>query len=188
MPLTFWIFAVMTILAAAGAVGFRHPIHCVLSVVGAFGGLAGLLLVLDAPFLALAQIFVYVGAVAILLVFAILLTPGDTPMPRFTRGRSGILMGAGVSSLVVLFLVGAVVRSSGLGSKPAEDVIVSVRAIGILLMSDYVVALQLVGLLLTVALVGAVLLAMPEREQPPDEGAHPSRSLPNANETSEGAS
>ena len=76
MPLPFAIIAVLTIAAAAAAMSLRNLVHCALALTVAFAGLASAYLQLDAQFVGFAQILVYVGAVAILIVFAILLTRG----------------------------------------------------------------------------------------------------------------
>ena len=77
MSLPFIIIAVVTLFAAAAAMSLRNLVHCALSLVVALAGLAALYLALDAQFVGFAQILVYVGAVAILIVFAVLLTRSD---------------------------------------------------------------------------------------------------------------
>ena len=85
MTLSFAILAVFTIASAIAAMTLRNLVHCALALVGAFAGLAALYLQLDAQFVGFAQILVYVGAVAILIVFAILLTAGGEP----AKARAG---------------------------------------------------------------------------------------------------
>src|SRR5260370_8037904 len=79
MTVPFTIIAIITIGSAIAAMTLRNLVHCALALVGAFAGLAALYLQLDAQFVGFAQILVYVGAVAILIVFAILLTGGSEP-------------------------------------------------------------------------------------------------------------
>src|ERR1051326_3842896 len=79
MTISFIILAVLTLASAVAAMTLRNLVHCALALVGAFAGLAALYLQLDAQFVGFAQILVYVGAVAILIVFAILLTGGTEP-------------------------------------------------------------------------------------------------------------
>src|SRR6516165_9039095 len=74
MSVVFWILAVTTVLGGLTAVTLKNTVHCALAVTAAFAGLALLFLQLDAQFAGFAQILVYIGAVAILIVFAILLT------------------------------------------------------------------------------------------------------------------
>src|SRR2546426_12842402 len=79
MKVIFAILALVTLAGAIAAMSLRNLVHCALCLVLAFGGLAALFLQLDAQFVGLAQILVYIGAVAILIVFAILLTRGGGP-------------------------------------------------------------------------------------------------------------
>src|SRR5262245_14908124 len=99
MTLSFAILAVITLAGAIAAMSLRNLVHCALCLVVIFAGLALFYLQLDAQFVGLAQILVYVGAVAILIVFAILLTrSGDT-------SRQAILSPSWGMGLVVAFLV-----------------------------------------------------------------------------------
>src|SRR6266568_364220 len=79
MTLPFALIAMVTLGGAIAAMRLRNLVHCALCLVVAFGGLAAVFLQLDAQFVGLAQILVYIGAVAILIVFAILLTRGSEP-------------------------------------------------------------------------------------------------------------
>src|SRR5437867_7794716 len=82
MTITFIILALVTLAGAIAAMTLRHLVHCALALTVAFAGLATLFLQLDAQFVGLAQILVYIGAVAILIVFAILLTRGSEPLQQ----------------------------------------------------------------------------------------------------------
>jgi NADH-quinone oxidoreductase subunit J len=104
------------------------------------------------------QVFVYVGAVAVLIVFTILLTRRDDDQER---GFNWI--GAVIAVAVFGALVWAILRSPGLASAAPAASALSVRQIGEALMSDYVWPLQCVGLLLTAALIGALVLVLEER-------------------------
>jgi len=169
-PMTplFLIAALLTLVGAGAAVSLRNLIHCVLALVGAFVGLALVYLELGAQFVGLAQILVYVGAVAILIVFAILLTRGgELPEPRWISGS--LSLGVGVGLLVFGSLVATLLGSRLLpDNAPLGDVaaVATVRNIGDQLMTEYVLPLEVVGLLLTAALIGAVLIAL--RPGPPD--------------------
>lgn len=166
MTLLFCFAAVLTLAGAAAALSLRNLIHCALSAVGAFLGLALLFVDLGAPFVGLAQVLVNVGAVAILILIAILLTRGgETPgWPVVSASRS--------SGLAVAALVGGSLIATILGSRRLPDAAVTgsdpssaavVRKIGERLMTEYVLPLEVIGLLLTVALIGAVLIAKTER-------------------------
>ena len=96
--LTFVIIAVATLTSALAVMRLRNLVHCALWLVATFGGLALLYLQLDAQFVGLAQILVYIGAVAILIVFAILLTRGSDP-PQEPVVAGGWFMGMAVAAL-----------------------------------------------------------------------------------------
>src|SRR5437867_1036255 len=100
MSLSFAIIAVVTIAAAVAAMSLRHLVHCALALTVAFAGLAAAYLQLDAQFVGLTQILVYVGAVAILIVFAILLTRGGDSTQQSILS-SGWIAGIGVTLAVL---------------------------------------------------------------------------------------
>src|SRR6266545_5278000 len=110
MTLTFTILALVTLAGAIAAMSLRKLVHCALCLMMAFGGLAALFLQLDAQFVGLAQILVYIGAVAILIVFAILLTRGSEP-PQQPVVTSSWVMGAGVAVLTFGSLAAAMLAS-----------------------------------------------------------------------------
>jgi NADH-quinone oxidoreductase subunit J len=161
MSLSFLIIACVTLLAAAMAMSLRNLVHCALALVVALTGLAALYLLLDAQFVGFVQIMVYVGAVAILIVFAILLTrSGDTPNQAVLA--PGWLYGIAISVLIFTVLGWAVLNSSVLSKElpPAPEA--TVKNIGTALMTKYVLPLEAIGLLLTVAMIGAVVIALRE--------------------------
>src|SRR6266704_3272676 len=166
MTLTFALIAAPTIVSAIAAMTLRNLVHCALALTVTFGGLAVFYLQLDAQFVGLAQILVYIGAVAILIVFAILLTRGGEP-PQQPVVTSSWVMGAGVAVLTFGSLAAAMLASwvRPAAANPKTDVAadVAVNRIGEKLMTDYVLPLEVVALLLTAALIGAVIIAMQEK-------------------------
>jgi NADH-quinone oxidoreductase subunit J len=167
MTLPFAIIALVTLVGAGAAMRLRSLVHCALCLVLAFGGLAALFLELEAQFVGLAQILVYVGAVAILIVFAILLTRGSEP-PAQPAVTSSWVVGIGVALLAFGSLAASVLTSfvtrAAAGRKMDVAGDVAAQQIGQKLMQEYVLPLEVVGLLLTAALIGAVIIAM--REEP----------------------
>jgi NADH-quinone oxidoreductase subunit J len=165
MNLAFAILASLTLVSAVAAMSLRNLVHCALCVALTFAGLAGLYLQLQAQFVGLTQVLVYVGAVAILLVFTILLTRGAEPRSEPIVSGSWVA-GVAIAFLVFGVLAAAVLSSAkGLQGVAGKQVVAgdaAVVRIGEQLMTTYVLPLQVVGLLLTAALVGAVVLAMPE--------------------------
>jgi NADH-quinone oxidoreductase subunit J len=163
MTIPFAVIATITIASAIAAMTLRNLVHCALSLVGAFAGLAALYLQLDAQFVGFAQILVYVGAVAILIVFAILLTGGSEPpkQPIFSASWS---VGGGVALAVFGVLVWTIRSSHSITHGLPGVTQPSVRQIGDQLMTKYILPLEVVGLLLTAALIGAVIIAMKEEK------------------------
>ena len=164
MTLPFFILSVLTIAGAAAALTLRNLVHCVLALMLAFVGLAGLYLQLDAQFIGFAQILVYIGAVAILIVFAVLLTRGaESPSQSIVSPSWAI---SSVVSVVVFGILAWTIRSSVATrhSIPPQPE-VTVRQIGDALMSRFALPLEVIGLLLTAALVGAVTIAMQEKRE-----------------------
>jgi NADH-quinone oxidoreductase subunit J len=159
MTVTFVILAVVTLTAAVAAMSLRNLIHCALSLALAFGGLGGIYLKLDAQFAGFAQILVYVGAVAILIVFAVLLTRGSEPASEHIFSPNW-WVGLGVTAAVFAVIGLAVWRSKALlGQSTAAPPASSMRALGDQLMTRYVLPMEVLGLLLTAALIGAVIIA-----------------------------
>jgi NADH-quinone oxidoreductase subunit J len=162
MSLVFWILAALTVFGGLAAVTLKNTVHCALAVTVAFAGLALLFLQLDAQFAGFAQILIYIGAVAILVVFAILVTRGsETPREGiFSRSWfAGTLIAAGVFAI----LGWAVIQSIPVLPHQAAVPSVTVNQIGNALLTRYVLPLEIVALLLTAALVGAVIVAMHEK-------------------------
>ncbi len=167
MTISFAIIAALTLAAAIAAMSLRNLVHCALWLTVAFGGWAALYLQLGAQFVGLAQILIYVGALAILVVFAILLTRGSDPQIQPIVSSSW-LTGVAIAALVFGSLAVTILSSSLISltpqskSDPAADA--TVKNIGTKLMTDYVLPLEVIGLLLTVALIGAVIVAMREKQ------------------------
>jgi NADH-quinone oxidoreductase subunit J len=164
MTATFIILAIITIAGSVAAMTLRNLVHCALALTITFAGLAALYLHLDAQFAGFAQLLVYIGAVAILIVFVVLLTRGsDTPQGAVFS--SGWVAGVAVAALVFGVLAYMIRGSHAIGQAAPAAPDVSVRQIGDQLMIKYVLPLEVVGLLLTAALIGAVIIAMREPEQ-----------------------
>jgi NADH-quinone oxidoreductase subunit J len=163
MSFVFWVVAALTIAGGLAAVLLKNLVHCALSLTAAFAGLALLFLQLDAQFAGFAQILVYIGAVAILIVFAILLTrSSETPVEGvFSRTW---LAGLAVAAAVFAVLGWAVLQAAPGLPKPGPAPAVTVQQIGEALMGRYVLPLEIVALLLTAALLGAVIVAMHEKK------------------------
>jgi len=161
MSIVFAIIAAVTIAAAVAAMSLRNLVHCALALAVAFAGIAAVYLQLGAQFVGFTQLLVYVGAVAILVVFAILLTRGSEP-PQQSVLSSGWVMGIVVTIVVLGVLVLAIAKSSIIQGNAPPQPTATVQQIGDALMNKFVLPMEVVGLLLTAALIGAVIIAMKE--------------------------
>ena len=155
----FLILAVVTLAGACAAMMLRSLVHCALALAVAFAGIGTLYLSLGAQFLGLAQLLVYVGAVAVLIVFVILLTGSGE-----TKGGPFPLPGLLVAAALFVVLGWAILHSFAAHAPAALTPQVTTRQLGTVLMADYVLPLEVIGLLLTAALIGAVILAMKEKQ------------------------
>jgi len=156
-----FILGVVIIAGAVAAMTMRNLIHSVLSLAVSFVGVAMLFLRLDAEFVGFAQILVYVGAVAILIVFAVLLTRVGGVDPRqFFHARWYV----GLAIAVVVFgcLATAILNTAAFQRDALVEKGASVKEIGITLMTHHVLPLEVMGLLLTAAMLGAVIVALQE--------------------------
>ncbi len=155
----FVMIAVLTLSAALAAALLPKLIHAAFCLALAFVAIAAFYFYLGAEFVGLVQIFVYVGAVAILIVFTILLTRRDGDKERGFNW-SGVVVALAVFS----GLIWAILRTPSV-ALPAPPLVngVTVKQIGDVLMTDYVWPLQCVGLVLTAALLGALVLVMEEK-------------------------
>jgi NADH-quinone oxidoreductase subunit J len=160
MQASFYILAAFTIISAIAAMSLRNMVHCALCLALTFLGVAGLFLQLNAGFLAFAQILVYVGAVAILIVFAILLTRGA--QDQEPRRTSGLILSIPLAIIIAAILLNAIF-STRLATAAVPAGTPAVQELGTALMTTHVIPLEIIGVLLTVALLGAIVLALPER-------------------------
>ena len=154
----FVVIAVLMLAAALAAATLSKLVHAALCFAAAFVGVAAFYFLLGAEFVGLVQVFIYVGAVAVLIVFTILLTRRDGDKEH---GFNWI----GVMIALAVFggLLWAILKTPAFAVAAQPIAALSVRHIGELLMTDYVWPLQCVGLVLTAALIGALVLVMEEK-------------------------
>ena len=159
--LAFYLFATLTIASAIAVIFARNPVHSVLWLIVAFFNAAGLMLILGAEFIALLLVIVYVGAVAVLFLFVVMMLDIDFAVLRrgFTRNLPfGILI-----ALVLLAEIGVAVSAWSAGPTlsgshiPATN-IPNIVALGQLLYSRYLFPFEIAGLILLVAMIGAIVL------------------------------
>jgi NADH:ubiquinone oxidoreductase subunit 6 (subunit J) len=155
----------VTLAAAAVAMTLRNLIHSALLLIASWAGLAALYLWSGAQFVAFAQILVYVGAISMVVLFAVLLTKQGAPLgplepTSLSRAMLAIIAAGGVAGV----MIGAILGSPLATLAPAAPVAISVRELGEQLMGRHAVSLLITGLILTVALLGAVVIAAQDKE------------------------
>jgi NADH-quinone oxidoreductase subunit J len=161
----FIVISVLTLAGALAAATLPNLMHAAFCLVLALLGLASFFFLLGAEFVGLALVFIYIGAVAVLIVFTILLTRRDSKEhhginpPTAGPAWSGIL----IALAVFAGLAWAALKTQSLSIVPPHIQALTVKQIGQALMTGYVWPLQCVGLLLTAALIGALVLVMEEK-------------------------
>jgi len=162
----FYLFAGMTLASAVMVITSRNPVHSVLFLILAFVNAAGLFMLLGAEFLAMILIVVYVGAVAVLFLFVVMMLDVD-----FAELRQGFLNYLPVGALVgavllveLLLIVGAWVIGPDVGKAIVSPIpaggISNTQAIGLVLYTRYVYFFQAAGVILLVAMIGAIVLTL----------------------------
>ena len=161
--LAFWSLSAITIGGALMIIVSRNLIHAVVFLILSFIGVAGLFITLSADFLALVQILVYVGAIAVLMLFAILLTPraGRDNEENSLRYPAMVLMGLVIAAgtFVALDTDWGPMREAAVGTQA--------KIIGESLINAYVLPFEIGAVMLTAALVGAIALAREDDEDLP---------------------
>jgi NADH-quinone oxidoreductase subunit J len=164
----FYSFATIAVLASLLVVGQRNPMYSVLLLITSFGALAGLYVLLDAPFTAVTQIIIYAGAIMVLFLFVVMLLnvpreePAPLPLAGFI-GPTGLKIGAVLSVALGIEMIWALskVGLSWFTQEKASSVS-SVANIGQVLFTQHAFAFEVTSLLILVAMVGAVVLARKE--------------------------
>lgn len=159
--LPFWILATVIVVSGFMVVSLKNIFHCALFLILCLSGVAGIFVLLNAEFLAVAQILIYVGAVAILIVFAIMLTTNLASRKIVQTNQNAFV--AFFACLVFVLGAGALVfgtRVWNLAQQalPAENII----TIGKLLMTEFMLPFEVVSVLLLAAMIGAIVLARRE--------------------------
>jgi NADH-quinone oxidoreductase subunit J len=167
----FYLFAFAAIGSAFMVISARNPVHSVLYLILTFVNAAGLFLLTGAEFLAMILLVVYVGAVAVLFLFVVMMLDVD-----FAELKSGALQYAPIGAIVGLILAAELVVVLGgyafvpaIASnvaKPTPDIAIrhNTAALGDILYTDYIYYFQVAGLVLLVAMIGAIVLTLRHKE------------------------
>ena len=159
--IAFYLFATLTVLSALAVIFARNPVHSVLWLIVSFFNAAGLMLLLGAEFIAMLVVIVYVGAVAVLFLFVVMMLDID-----FAQLRSGFTKNLPFGLIIALVLLGEVVVADNAwkagpalsGREVPAAKIPNIVALGQLLYSQYLFAFEIAGLILLVAMIGAIVL------------------------------
>jgi NADH-quinone oxidoreductase subunit J len=168
--LAFYLFAGIAVASGVMVISARNPVHSVLFLILAFFNAAGLFVLMGAEFLAMILVVVYVGAVAVLFLFVVMMLDIN-----FTELRKGALAYLPIGLLVGLILfaeltlvfgawvVSPFASAAALAPTPAASQISNTHALGMVIYTNYVYLFQIAGLVLLVAMVGAIVLTLRQR-------------------------
>ncbi len=165
----FYVLSGLAVAASALVIGQRNPMYSVLLLIVSFAALAGLYIVLDAPFVAMAQMIIYAGAIMVLFLFVVMLlnAPQEDaagwdrthPLRRPGVARIGVLLAVVLVAELGWALTRVVALDTPVGARADGAVVGSVRELGKVLFTDYAFAFEATSVLILVAMVGAVVLA-----------------------------
>lgn len=163
----FYLFATLTVFAAVMVISMRNPVHSVLFLIFAFFNAAGLFVLAGAEFLAMLLVIVYVGAVAVLFLFVVMMM--DINLARVREGFMRYLPVGGVVAVVMLAELIVMLRYS-IGKKmslvpalPIPEDVTNTEALGYVIYTHYAYAFQMAGAILLVAMIGAIVLTLRHR-------------------------
>ncbi|MBI4493779.1 MAG: NADH-quinone oxidoreductase subunit J [Chloroflexi bacterium] len=154
--IAFYVFALAAVVSGAAMIVSRNMVRSALWLVATLGSVAALYLLLSADFLAVSQVLVYIGAIMILMLFAIMLTPGQVDIPTQARGQQ---VAAGIVAAAIFGISVSVVLSHDWKLRPDVFDLPTTWLLGTLLFSTYVLPLMIAALLLTAAMIGALVIA-----------------------------
>jgi NADH:ubiquinone oxidoreductase subunit 6 (subunit J) len=155
----FWILAAVMLGSGLLVVTMRDIIRCGLAMMVCFGALAGIYVILGAPLIAAAQVIVYIGAISVLILFAIMLTQTKAAPSRLVFQTQAVP--AAISAIVIAIVLALAVGATDWGEVP-ERIRLATNALAQVLFHDFVLAFEIVSVLLLAAVIGGVFLAKRE--------------------------
>ncbi len=167
--IAFYLFAIVVLVSGAMTIASRNPVHSVLWLILAFFNAAGLMVLVGAEFIAMLLVIVYVGAVAVLFLFVVMMLDID-----FAELRAGFVRYFGIGLVLAVALVAEIViavsawTAGGVDldrrAAPIDASVPNIQAIGNLLYSRYLFVFEGAGLVLLVAMIGAIVLTHRQRQ------------------------
>lgn len=169
MSLFFYIFSALMIFGSIAVVSSMTPVHSLLWLIFTFCNSAGLFIIMGAEFLAMMLIIVYVGAVAVLFLFVIMMLGSKIDIlrknTRYNWFMSSVLLGFLILDLIlVIFTSVNAEHFKGSGGFNIDESISNTAAIGAVLYTDFILAFQISGLILFVAMIGCIILTLRVRD------------------------
>lgn len=168
--LLFYAFAITTVMAALGVIVSKNPVHSVFFLIFAFFNCAGLFVLIGAEYIAMTLVIVYVGAVAVLFLFVVMMLDVNVAEMRqgFMKRLPVGLAFAGALLAQLVFIILAAMNNDSMvvparSFAPDVDEVTNTHAIGQVLYTDYFFAFQMSGLVLLVAMIGAIVLTLRTR-------------------------
>lgn len=163
--IAFYILSTVVVLSAISVIASRNPVHSVLWLILSFFTAAGLLVLIGAEFLAMLLIVVYVGAVAVLFLFVVMML--DVDFNEMRKGFADYFVVGGLVALALLGEIGVVAASSMSKSTqsfdPSPGADTNAEALSNVLYTEYLLLFQMAGIVLLVAMVGAIVLTLRHR-------------------------
>lgn len=157
----FYLFASILVGSSLAVITSRNPVHSVLFLILAFFNAAGLFILLGAEFLAMLLVIVYVGAVAVLFLFVVMML--NVSVERFRKGLSKYSSAGFIVALLLLaeiiFLFISMPEINSIHiAQPISDKVTNTEALGLVMYTDYILLFQTAGMILLVAMIGAIML------------------------------
>ena len=170
MATIFYLFAVIALVSAILVISCRNPVHSVLSLIAAFFAISGIFILLGAEFLAMLMMIVYVGAVAVLFLFVVMML--DIDFIELRAGFSRYLPAGIIFGIVLVFELGLILGNWTISknavlniTNPIPSDTTNTVALGKVLYTDYSYLFQCAGLILFVAMIGAIVLTFRENSE-----------------------
>lgn len=170
LPFFFYTFAIISVISSFMVIFAKNPVHSVFFLILTFFNATGLFVLMGAEFLAMLLLIVYVGAVAVLFLFVVMMLNID-----FNSLRTGMIKNAPLGLLIGIILLGEMIFSFigmkyGVANKPGNELFIvlgeeeNTRALGNVLYTKYIYLFQCAGLILLVAMIGAIVLTHRKRD------------------------
>lgn len=161
VDISFWFFAILTVGSALVVVISRNMVYSVFALLFTFFGVAGIYVLLNADFLAVTQIMIYIGGILVLLIFGVMLTNRITgvEIKSGQRGKIQIAFASLISLAVIFILIYGVVNTNWYNLPSTKELTSTIETIGAKMLTQYLLAFESASVLLLIAIIGSALIA-----------------------------